>query len=263
MVVNSSTETGRFQQILGIKFFDGDVDEAIAITSRHGGFMVAPSATCFSRLQRDWPYREAITHANLAIADSGAMVLLWRFLRGGAITRISGLKYLQHLTARLFAEKRQSVVWVLPNESAREKTARWLSANRFGFTDLNLYVAPRYGPVVADPQLLARIEDLKPDHIVIGIGSASQEKLGLYLRDHLTYRPAIHCIGAALGFLTGDQAAIPAWADRLYLGWLLRLLRQPQIFIPRFTRALPLPWLIWKYGEKLPVLRENAETLKH
>src|ERR1041384_2265161 len=129
-------ETGRFQQILGIKFFDGDVDEAIEIMSRRGGYMVAPSGTSFAWLQCDRPYREAVTNADLAIADSGAMVLLWRFLRGGNLTRISGLKYLQHLSARLFAEKRYSVLWILPNENARDKTARWLRANQFACTDL-------------------------------------------------------------------------------------------------------------------------------
>ena len=34
--------------------------------------------------------------------------------------------------------------------------------------------------------------------------------------------PAIHCIGAALGFLTGDQVRIPHWADQWILGWLFR-----------------------------------------
>jgi hypothetical protein len=33
------------------------------------------------------------------------------------------------------------------------------------------------------------------------------------------------------------------------------LVAQPQVFIPRLSRALELPWLIWKYGEKLPPMR--------
>jgi UDP-N-acetyl-D-mannosaminuronic acid transferase (WecB/TagA/CpsF family) len=93
---------------------------------------------------------------------------------------------------------------------------------------------------------------------MIAIGSGPQEKLGYYLRENLSYRPAIHCIGAALGFITGDQAAIPGWADRLYLGWLWRLIAQPTVFIPRLSRALELPWLIWKYGENLPVARSET-----
>ena len=82
-------------QILGIRFFDGDVDQAIELISRNCGFMVAPSGTCFARLRRDEIYRDAVINADLAVPDSGAMVLLWRFLRGRKLTRISGLKYLQ------------------------------------------------------------------------------------------------------------------------------------------------------------------------
>jgi UDP-N-acetyl-D-mannosaminuronic acid transferase (WecB/TagA/CpsF family) len=65
----------------------------------------------------------------------------------------------------------------------------------------------------------------------------------------------MHCTGAALGFLTGDQFAIPDWADRLFLGWVFRLFSQPGVFIPRLSHAFELPLLIWKYGEKLPPLK--------
>jgi len=245
------------QQILGLRFFDGNIDEAIEFMFCHGGFLVAPSGTCFARLRRDAAYREAMTHADLAIPDSGAMVLLWRILRGQKIRRISGLKYFQHLSARFFADKRSGVFWVVANESAREKTVRWLRANQFPSTDVDLYIAPRYGATIEDRELLAKIDHRRPAHIVIGVGSGPQEKLGHFLRDHLSYRPAIHCLGAALGFLTGDQIKIPDWADRFYLGWLLRLSAQPHIFIPRLTRALELPWLINRYREKLPPLETD------
>jgi hypothetical protein len=74
----------RFQQILGIRFFDGDADEAIAFMFRYWGFLVAPSGTCFGRLRADEPYRRAMMMTDVAIADSGLMVLLseeiWRDL---------------------------------------------------------------------------------------------------------------------------------------------------------------------------------------
>ncbi len=251
------------RQILGIKFFNGDADKAVAFMFEHGGLLVAPSGTCFSRLRRDAAYRDAVTHADLAIPDSGAMVLLWRILRGRKITRISGWKYLQRLVTRLFTGKPSRVFWVLPTQRAREKIEAWLRANNFVFADADLYVAPRYGAVVEDRDLLDNIDKRKPEHVIVGIGSGPQEKLGLYLRDHLSYRPAIHCIGAALGFLTGDQIAIPDWADRFYLGWFLRLLAQPRIFIPRLWNARELPWLIWKYGENLPPpCKEKVARLK-
>jgi len=242
-------------QILGIRFFSGDVDEAVASMFRHGGFLVAPSGTCFARLREDEAYRHAVVAADLAIADSGLMVVLWRLLRGENVGRISGLKYLKHLLGKLKGEGNTRVLWVLPGETARQRLLDWSGREVFSIKTENCHVAPRYGPQVEDRNLLSLIEQQRPAHVIVSIGSGAQEKLGYYLRENLSYRPAIHCIGAALGFITGDQAAIPDWADRFYLGWLWRLVAQPRIFIPRLSRALELPWLIWKYGGKLPTAR--------
>jgi exopolysaccharide biosynthesis WecB/TagA/CpsF family protein len=244
-------------QILGIQFFNGDVDEAVASMFQRGGFLVAPSATCFARLREDERYRRAVLAADLAIADSGLMVVVWRLLQHEEVQRISGLKYLKHLLGRLKGEGNRDIFWVLPTEGAQQKLFDWSRRETFSINRENCYVAPRYGSEIQDRDLHALIEQHRPGHIIIAIGSGAQEKLGYYLRENLLYRPAIHCIGAALGFITGDQTAIPNWADRFYLGWLWRLVAQPSIFIPRLSRALELPWLIWKYGGKMPVVRRQ------
>ena len=246
------------RQILGIQFFNGDVDEAVALVSQHGGLLVAPSGTCFARLREDERYRRAILEADLAIADSGLMVMLWCLLRRENVQRISGLKYLKHLLGRLKGEGSREIFWVLPNERAQQKLLDWSRRETFSIRRENSYIAPRYGSEVTDRNVVVQIEQHRPAHVIIAIGSGAQEKLGRYLRENLSYRPAIHCIGAALGFVIGDQAAIPDWADRLYLGWLWRLVAQPRAFIPRLARGLELPWLIWRYGEKLPPLRHSA-----
>jgi N-acetylglucosaminyldiphosphoundecaprenol N-acetyl-beta-D-mannosaminyltransferase len=243
------------RQILGIKFFNGNVDEAVASMVRHGGFLVAPSGTCFARLRDDEPYRRAMFSADVAIADSGLMVVLWRLLRCEKVTRISGLQYLRQLLAKLKTEGGEKVFWALPSESAREKLLDWSRREAFSIKADDCYCALRYGLEIEDRFLLARIEESRPTHVIIAIGSGAQEKLGHFLRENLSYRPAIHCIGAALGFITGDQVAIPNWADRIFLGWLFRLLAQPMIFIPRLARALELPWLIARYGSELPLPR--------
>ena len=248
--------TARYQQILGIRFFDGDVEEAIAIMSGHGGFLVAPSGTCFARLREDDPYRRAMLAADLAIADSGLMVLMSRLLRRKKVRRISGLTYLQQLLAKLKGEGITEIRWVLPSERARQKLLDWSRGDALAVRIDNCYVAPQYGLKIEDRHLTALIEEHRPAHVVIAVGSGPQEKLGYYLRENLSYRPAIHCIGAALGFITGDQIRIPGWADRVYLGWLGRLLAQPHVFVPRLWRARNLPWLIWKYGENLPPIRQ-------
>lgn len=243
-------------RILGIHFFDGSAEEAVERLCSTGGYVVVPAAPALVRIESDEDYRRALVEADLAIADSGAMVLLWRLLRRQPVTRISGLRYLQCLAAKLFAcePKHGRVVWVLPSDAARARTIRWLEANGFPFTEGDFYVAPQYGRPVHDPELERLLEQLCPPHLVIGIGGGTQEKLALSLRERLSYRPAIHCVGAALAFLNGDQDPIPRWADKLYLGWLLRLLRQPRLFGPRYLGAFKLPKLIALYGSELPPL---------
>jgi N-acetylglucosaminyldiphosphoundecaprenol N-acetyl-beta-D-mannosaminyltransferase len=243
------------QQILGVRFFVGSVNEAIEKIARTGGVMVAPAAPAMVKLRYESEqYRRALAEADFAIADSGLMVLLWKILKRQNVTRISGLAYLKRLIKESSFREPGNTVFVLPVEAAKEKTLMWSRGENLEIAAEDCYVAPQYSPTVEDGQLLAMIDKRRPAHVIIAIGNGPQEKLGRFLRNQLPYRPTIHCVGAALGFLTGDQAPIPGWADRFYLGWFFRLCAQPRIFIPRLARALELPWLIWKYGVNLPPL---------
>src|ERR1700692_1174 len=86
------------QQILGIRFFDGNVDEAVETISGQGGFLVVPAAPALVKLRSDDEmYRQALIKADMAIPDSGLMVLLWKIIRRESLTRISGLGYLKRL----------------------------------------------------------------------------------------------------------------------------------------------------------------------
>lgn len=241
-------------QILGLHFFDGTVVQAVNQALARPGLVVAPSGTCFERLTEDAIYRTAITNADLVLPDSGFMVLLWRILRGKRIARISGLAYLKELLRRPELRQSGAAFWILPNEEARRATMSWMEEHHFGTTLDDCYIAPIYGNRVEDQGLVERIEFRRPQHIIIALSGGVQEKLGFFLRESAGYRPAIHCLGAALGFVTGYQIAIPGWADNLYLGWLLRLLSDPRRFLPRALSALALPGLIRRYGENLPPL---------
>jgi N-acetylglucosaminyldiphosphoundecaprenol N-acetyl-beta-D-mannosaminyltransferase len=86
--------------------------------------------------------------------------------------------------------------------------------------------------------------------VILSLGGGVQERLGHYLRQNLSYRPAILCTGAAIAFLSKQQANIPPWADRLMLGWLMRVIYAPRKFLPRYRKALQLAPLLWKYRSR-------------
>jgi N-acetylglucosaminyldiphosphoundecaprenol N-acetyl-beta-D-mannosaminyltransferase len=247
------------EQILGITFFTGTAAEAVARITASGGFLVAPSAPGMVRLAEDEPYRRAMTAADVAIPDSGFMVLLWRLLGQRSLERLSGLRYLKQLLATWRGERIPEIVYVLPNSAAQEKLLEWSRRESFPVKIENCYIAPHYGREIEDRCLVDLLEQRRPAHVLIGIGSGPQEKLGHYLRENLSFRLASHCIGAALGFITGHQIAIPDWADRFYLGWLLRFLAQPRLFAPRVLMSLHLAPLVFRYRQELPPLAQKLK----
>jgi hypothetical protein len=147
-----------------------------------------------------------------------------------------------------------TALWIVATNTSKDKLTSYLQLCGFSQTDASIYVAPKYGRPVADELLLGVVRENRPRHIVVAVGGGNQDQLGRYLLDRLDYRPAVHCIGAAIGFLTGDQVRIPGWADKYFLGWLFRSIAQPKVFVPRFWSARTLPWLIWKYRDRLPPL---------
>lgn len=253
----SSETQSNTRHVLGVAFFNGSVSEAVRTMSENGGLLVVPAAPALVNIQYDAAYRQALIESDVAIADSGFMVLLWRFMQQQNISRISGLAYLKELLDQPQLRTRGSVFLVMPTKAAGEKALSWLQSREFEIDVANSCVAPRYAAEVVDPDLARLLNEQRPAHVIIGLGGGVQEKLGFYLRETLEYRPAIHCIGAALGFLTGDQKSIPDWADQLYLGWFLRLAREPRLFFRRFWVAHELPALIWRYGAQVPPLRQR------
>jgi N-acetylglucosaminyldiphosphoundecaprenol N-acetyl-beta-D-mannosaminyltransferase len=243
--------SAQFRQILGVRFFVGNADEAIARMSE-GGLLVVPAAPALVNLAEDPAYREALQGADLVITDSAFMVMIWNRLKHDSIRRVSGLKYLSALLKQPDFYQSDSSFWIMASEASARRNCAWLRRQGIDLDPADRYVAPLYGKTIEDPELLRRLEERRPRHIVVTLGGGTQERLGLYLRDELNSKPSIHCIGAAIAFLSGDQVQIPGWADRMYLGWLFRCLSDPFRYMPRYWDARKLLSLMVRYGSSLP-----------
>ncbi len=243
----------RYQMILGVRFFIGTAQEAINETSRKGGLVIVPAAPALKNLSHDKGYRDALLGADFAIADSVLMVLLWNLMQRNRISKLSGLKYLRVLIEQLEFRQVGGSFWVMPSPASAERNVAWLREKDVLVADEDVHVAPIYGAEIRDPELIERLEQRRPRHVVIGLGGGTQERLGFYLKQNLSYRPAIHCMGAAIAFLSGDQVRIPVWADELGLGWLWRSVSNPRRFVPRYWDARHLVPLMLRYRDRLPV----------
>src|SRR5271170_110459 len=246
------TQTHR---ILGIDFFDVSATSAIEIM-RSGGLLVVPAAPALKDLDRNLGYREALLNANLVLTDSAFMVLIWNRLQSKPIKRLSGLEYLRELLHEPDVRQPGNTLWIMASPVSAERNLAWLEGQGIAVPEDHIYMAPIYGsgPIV-DQTLVDLLNRLHPQHVILTIGGGTQERLGLYLKRNLAHRPAIHCIGAAIAFLSGDQVHIPVWADKLYLGWLFRSLAEPKRYIPRYWDARKLLAIMLRNRSRLPDLR--------
>ena len=240
-----------FRRILGIDFFCGSAREALE-RMRGGGLLVVPAAPALKELGRDAAYREALLNADLAIADSAYMVLVWNLLLHDTVRRLSGLEYLRELLREPEMREPDSTFWIMASERSAQLNLTWLESKGITAAQAYVYLAPLYGAQIDDPELLERLNLLQPKHVIVTVGGGTQERLGLYLKRNLAYRPAIHCIGAAIAFLSGDQVNIPVFADRFYLGWLYRCVSEPKRYVPRYWGARKLFALLFRYRSELP-----------
>ena len=244
---------GDERKILGIRFFIGTAAAAVA-RMKSGGLLVVPAAPALKDLETKATYREALLNADLAIADSAYMVMIWNLLQHDSIRRLSGLEYLCELLKQPDIRQPRNVMWIMASPTSVARNLRWLAGQGIEVPETCVYQAPMYGQEnIFDAELLERIERLRPQHIVLTLGGGTQERVGNYLKQNLSYLPAIHCIGAAIAFLSGDQVRIPMWADRNYLGWLFRSISEPRRYVPRYWSARTLLYLMIRYRERLPI----------
>lgn len=235
-------------RILQIPFAIGNVAQLADAALNGRGLITAPSAPCLVLAAKDSLYARQLASSTIALADSGAMVLMWRFARPGTrLQRVSGLAFLKSILKDQRLHKPRALFLVDPSSDASERNRKWLHSIGIDLQPEYQYVAPFYQTdCVEDPVLLGLLRERKPRHVLINLGGGVQERLGSWLQKEWNREtkapelPTIICTGAAIAFLTGEQSHIPYWADRFYLGWAIRCIGRPSLYIPRYFKSIPV-----------------------
>jgi UDP-N-acetyl-D-mannosaminuronic acid transferase (WecB/TagA/CpsF family) len=257
--MTTTTQEALFQRILGVDFFCGTAQQTIDRMKR-GGLLVVPAAPALKDLPDNLEYREALLNADLAITDSAFMVLIWNFMSTRQVPRISGLEYLKELLKDPEIRESGNTLWVMASIKSAHRNVEWLRSQGIDLQQRDIYMAPIYAGEISDEALLAKMRSHHYRNVIVTVGGGTQERLGLYLKRNLNYLPGIHCIGAAIAFLSGDQVRIPTWADKTGLGWLFRCLSKPTAYVPRYWAARKLVWLMIRYKTELPPVAVRAST---
>lgn len=242
MITNNTAEikSAQFVKILGINFLNGGYSDAKKWLMK-GGLMVAPAAPALANIREDRKYYYAVKGSDFAITDSSLMVIIYRLKYLKKLKILSGQRFLYNLIRDSELELSGNLFLVDPNPSESKSNRIFLRIYNILIEPSMQYIAPIYcRENIVDYKLLRILESLKPKYILINLGGGIQERLGLFLKNNLSYNSSIICTGAAIAFFTGHQGKTPIWFDKIFLGWLYRCISNPKIYIRRYYKALKL-----------------------
>ena len=221
----------------GIKFYNYNFDYIIYKISK-GGILVAPAASALAKINLKKNYYNSLKKSDIAILDSGLFCILLRLFKKKKITKFSGYLFLYKFLGKNDLKKKKLF---LVNPTIKESLINQKLFKNNSFNNIYSYVAPNYSiSTIEDKKLLIKVKKYKPNFIIINLGGETQELLAHYLKKKLNFKASIICTGAAISFLTKQQAPISKIIDKMYLGWLWRIMYNPGKFFVRTLYSLNL-----------------------
>ena len=227
----------------GIKFYDVDYKTCLDLLKKSGGYLVIPAASSLSTIKYRKKYYLALKKSTIAIFDSGLFCLSLLFFKNKFFKKFSGYKFL-----KLFIDdkdiKNKKILLLDPSAQEARYNIKYLKKKNFKF--IMSYVCPVYNEktLSSDLLLFKKINKYKPEIIIINIGGGIQEVLALSIKNNVRLKTICICSGAALSFFTGQGARISDFIDNYYLGWFMRILKNPKIFLKIILKSTSLISLV-------------------
>ena len=219
----------------GINFYTGNFNQ-IKKKFDNGGVLVAPAASALANIEKDNIYFSSLRNSNIAIFDSGFFCILIRIFKFKKVKKLSGFLFLKNFLDEY--KNHDKILLINPSKKSDVLNYNFLRSKKI--YNFKSYIAPKYKSKIIDTKLLNLIKRFKPRYIIMNIGGGSQEPLAIYIRNNIKFKISIMCTGAAIAFMTGEQAPINKFVDKFYLGWLLRIVWSPKLYLGRILKSFKI-----------------------
>lgn len=224
-------------KFLGIKFYNENYTQIKKRLFQKKSYLVIPAASALGNVlfSKNKNYLKSLQKARVAIFDSGFFCICLLFLKFKIVKKFSGYKFINSFLSDTAMKSKKILIL---NSNKKEKKLNTILLNNFKFQFQKHYICPIYNPnLIKDKILIKIINNYKPEVVIINIAGGVQEPLALYLHQNIKIKFVIICSGAAMGFFSGSQSPIGKFTDKYFLGWLVRLIYNPIIFLPRLTKS--------------------------
>ena len=163
------------------------------------------------------------------------MPILWsaRLMGSRLKERVCGIDLVPRL-AELSARRGYSICLLGASDKSSQRAAEILEQRYPG-----LRIAGRYSPPVRPldqmdhEEILQRIEQAKPDILLVAFGNPKQEKWLSMHRDRLKVPVSIG-VGGSLDMIAGKLARAPRWMQKTGMEWFFRAVQEPRRLVRRY-----------------------------
>lgn len=191
----------------------------------------------FLALKNAW-YHEMIQKTQLVFCDGDGVRWGLKLMGFPPPPKVTTARWLWQLAE--FCEKQQYSFYFLggrpgvPEEAARQLKGRYPGLKVVGFHDNEF---DKEGGA-ENEKIIAEINRLKPDILIVAFGQPVQEKWVLENWEKLDAH-VFTTAGAAFEYVAGRIAVTPPWMIRLNLEWFFRLCQEPRRLWKRYCIEIP------------------------
>ncbi|MBR4944322.1 MAG: WecB/TagA/CpsF family glycosyltransferase [Peptococcaceae bacterium] len=207
------------------------IGEFIASGKSHQ--IVTANAEIIYQASKNEKMRNVINKAQMVTADGSGVVWASKQLGEPLEQRVTGIDLVNSICEQSAKDKWK--IYILGSAPGVAATAAVNIRNKFPGCNI---IGTHHGYFNAkeEKQILAELEQLKPDVLFVALGAPKQE---YWIADHLSDLgiPVGMGIGGSMDVLSGNVKRAPKWMQKMSLEWLYRVLIQPA----RFKRVLALP----------------------
>lgn len=188
--------------------------------------------------QRDDHHRRIVNRSGMTTPDGMPVVWLCRLKGFRDVRRVYGPDLMLEMCR--VSEQRKYRHYLLGGaEGVPEKLVANLT-KRFPLLDVAGFHSPPFRdltPAETD-EMIAHINQSKPDILWVGLGSPKQER---WMAEHIGAldAPVIIGVGAAFDLHAGIKKQAPRWMQQSGLEWLFRLASEPRRLWKRYLTANP------------------------
>jgi N-acetylglucosaminyldiphosphoundecaprenol N-acetyl-beta-D-mannosaminyltransferase len=224
--------------VLGIPFQNVTMDEAVGAIEeqiREGGFhQVATANVDFVKnAMRQTELRDILCSCAMVVPDGMPIVWVSRLIGTPLKERVSGIDLVERL-ADVSARRGYGVFLLGASEQRSQRAARVLRQRYPGLRIVGRY-SPEPQPLdkMDHEEILSRIEEARPDILLVAFGNPKQEEWIAMHRDRLKV-PVCIGVGGSLDFISGNVRRAPHWMQRYGLEWLHRTMHEPKRLAARY-----------------------------